>query len=158
MRIALIGKDKFLKLMLPEMPIGSYWLTDITDETEKKLINVEGRNGKWQISSNKQVKIINLDAIDITNDEVKIKSVKNVIQETTNIEKNGIYSIAIGDLNNIYFLYCYPLTENSFKHLEINKRIKEIFIGKDEKNHIVYKNNFVSNIHARLALYDKGWI
>ncbi len=158
MRIALIGKDKFLKLMLPEIPVGSYWLTDKTDETEKKLINVEGKNGKWQILSNKQVKIINLDAIDITNDEVKIKLPQNAILETTNIEKNGIYSIAIGDLNNIYFLYCYPLTENSFKHLEINKRIKEIFIGRDEKNHIVYKNNLVSNIHARLALYDKGWI
>ena len=158
MRIALIGNDKLLKLILPEIPLGSYWITDNTGETEKKLLNVEGKDGKWQISSNKQVKIINPNAIDITNDEIKIKSVKNIVLEKANIEKNDIYGIAIGDLNNICFLYCYPLTENSFKHLEINKRTKEIFIGKDEKNHIVYKNILVSNIHARLALYDKGWI
>ena len=158
MRIALIGKDKYLKLILPEIPLGSYWINDNTEETEKKLINVEGKNGKWQISTNKLVKIINPKAVKITNDDVKIQNIPNMIIENTVIEKNGIYAIAIGDLNNLYFLYCYPLVENNFKHLEISKKTNEIFIGKGEKNHIVYKNNLVSNTHARLVLYDKNWI
>ena len=158
MRIALIGKDKFLKLILPEIPLGSYWINDNTEETERKLINVEGKNGKWQISTNRLVKIINPKAVKITNDDVKIQTIPDMILENTIIEKNGIYAIAIGDLSNLYFLYCYPLVENNFKHLEINKKTNEIFIGKGEKNHIVYKNNLVSNTHARLVLYDKNWI
>ena len=158
MRIALIGKNKFLKLILPEIPIGSYWIADNTGETEIKLINVEGKNGKWKISTNRLVKIINPKAVKITNDDVKIQNIPNMILESTAIDKNGIYAIAIGDLNNLYFLYCYPLIENNFKHLEINKKTNEIFIGKGEKNHIVYKNNLVSNTHARLVLYDKNWI
>ena len=158
MRIALIGKDKFLKLVLPEVPRGSYWINDNTEETEKKLVNVEGKNGKWQISTNKLVKIINPKAVKITNDDVKIQTIPNMILENTVVEKNGIYVIAIGDLNNLYFIYCYPLVENNFKQLEINKKTKEIFIGKGEKNDIVYKNSLISNTHARLVLYDKRWI
>ena len=158
MRIALIGKDKFLKLILPEIPIGSYWINDNTEGTERKLINVEGKNGKWQISTNKLVKIINPKAVKITNDDVKIQNIPNMILESTAIDKNGIYAITIGDLNDLYFLYCYPLVENDFKHFRIGKKVNEIFIGKGEKNHIVYNQSLVSNTHARLVLYDKNWI
>ena len=160
MRIALIGKNKFLKMTLPEIPIGSYWISDneTLDETDKKLVNIEGKNGKWQIVTNRLIKIINPNSIIITNDDIKIKSQGDVILDKIILEEYGTYAIAIGDLNNIYFIHCYPLVENSFKHLAINNNIKEIFIGKSEKNHIVYKNKLVSNTHVRLVLYDQNWI
>ena len=158
MRIALIGKDKFLKLALPEIPIGSYWISDDSGITEKKLVNVEGKNGKWQINTNRQIKIINPNAISITNDSITIKSHKEVVLDKAILEEYGMYALAIGDLTNIFVLYCYPLMDNSFKHLSINNNVKEIFIGKSEKNQIIYKNNLVSNTHARLVLYDQNWI
>ena len=158
MRIALIGKDKFLKLALPEIPIGSYWINDNTGETEKKLVNIEGKNGRWQITTNRLIKIINPNAISITNDSVKIKSQGNIILDKAVLEEYGTYAIAIGDLSNIYFVYCYPLVENNFMHLAIDSKIKEIFIGKGEKNYLIYKNNLVSNTHTRLVLYNQNWI
>ena len=158
MRIALIGKDKFLKLALPEIPMGSYWINDFSGENEKKLVNVEGKNGKWQIVTNRLVKIINPNAIDITSDEVKIKTQKDIILDKAILEENGFYAIAIGDLSKIYILYCYPLVDTNFKHFSINNSVKEIFIGKSEKNQIIYNNNLIANTHTRLVLYNKNWI
>ena len=158
MRIALIGKDKFLKLALPEIPMGSYWINDSSGENEKKLVNVEGKNGKWQIVTNRLVKILNPNVIDITSDEVKIKTQKDSILDKAILEENGVYAIAIGDLNNIYILYCYPLVETNFKHFSINNNITEIFIGKSEKNQITYNNNLTAHTHTRLVLYNNNWI
>ena len=160
MRVALIGKGKFLKISLPEFPVGSYWISDNNniDEIEKKLINIEGKNGKWQIVTNRMIKIINPNSVKITNDEITLKSHGDIILDKIVLEEYGTYAIAIGDLSNIYFLYCYPLIENNFKQLAINKSIKEIFIGKGEKNQIIYKNNLVSSTHCRLVQYNDNWI
>ena len=160
MRVALIGKNKFLKLALPEIPIGSYWISDNSnmDETEKKLVNISAKNGKWQIVTNRIVKIINPNAISIKNDNISLKPQEEMIIDKVILEENKTYAIALGDVNNIYFLHCYPLIENNFKHLSINKRTKEIFIGKGEKNNIIYNNKLVSNIHSRLVLYNQNWI
>ena len=81
MRIALIGKNKFLKLDLPEIQLGSYWISDNNgiDGTERKLINIEGKNGKWQIITNKVIKNINPNFINITNDNVEIRAQGDII-------------------------------------------------------------------------------
>ena len=58
MQIALIGKDTLYKLSLPKTVIGNYWLTDQNKKNEKKLINVEGKNGKWQLIINERTNVI----------------------------------------------------------------------------------------------------
>ena len=160
MRVALIGKNKFLKVALPEIPEGSYWISDKknADDIEKKLINIEAKNGKWQIVTNRLVKLINPNAISISNDNVIVKRQEELIIDKIELEEYRTYAIAIGDIQNIFFIYCYPLIEDNFIHISIDKNIKEILIGKSEKNHIVYKNNLVSNTHTRLILYNDNWI
>ena len=57
--VTLIGNKAIHKLKLPQVVTGNYWLTDKSSENEKKLINIEGKNGNWQIISNNYVQVIN---------------------------------------------------------------------------------------------------
>ena len=65
MQIALIGKNTLYKLSLPKNVEGNYWLTDHKEKNEKKLINVEGKDGKWHLVTNNQTNVIDLKFIDI---------------------------------------------------------------------------------------------
>ena len=65
MQLTLIGKNTLYKLSLPRVVEGNYWLTDHKKKNERKLINVEGKNGKWQLVNNPQTKIIDLKFIEI---------------------------------------------------------------------------------------------
>mgnify|MGYP003378794569 FL=1 len=56
MRITLIGKNTLYELSLPKTVEGNYWLTDQKGINEKKLINVEGREGKWKLVPNDKTK------------------------------------------------------------------------------------------------------
>ena len=49
MIVALIGKNKMLKTNLPKFTIGNY---AINDENGRKIINIESKNGNWQIVNN----------------------------------------------------------------------------------------------------------
>lgn len=49
MIVTLIGKNTIYKTRLPKAAIGNYW---ITGENGKKLVNIEGKLGKWKITSN----------------------------------------------------------------------------------------------------------
>ena len=53
MIVTLIGKNVLYKTKLPKVTIGNYW---ITGENDKKLINIEGKNGNWKITSNNLLK------------------------------------------------------------------------------------------------------
>ena len=136
MRIALIGKDKFLKLILPEIPLGSYWINDNTEETERKLINVEGKNGKWQISTNRLVKMASKTPI--------------VVEESRNIiffplkstrEKNNIW-ISFNNLdtytkdNNktIFTFKCGKLISLNFSYYIIDNQVTRSLILDYELN------------------------
>ena len=47
----LVGKNSIYKINLPQTTIGNYWISDKSGEIEKKLINIEGKDGNWQITS-----------------------------------------------------------------------------------------------------------
>lgn len=48
MLVALISKYYISKITLPDIVYGNYWLTD-KENSNKNLINIEGRDGEWQI-------------------------------------------------------------------------------------------------------------
>ena len=68
------------KITLPEFIRGNY---SISNENDKKLINIEAINGKWQVNKNKNFKIIapkeikNIKNYRIMND-YKVKSLDNI--------------------------------------------------------------------------------
>ncbi len=154
--VTLIGKESIYKIRLPKEPIGNYWLKDRNSDVEKKLINIEGRNGKWQIITDKNVKAINPKALNIEDDSIKIMSKNDIVTDKIILKEHNMYGLCIGSMENFYIVYCMPAFETSFEHLVI-KNTQEIYIGKSEKNHIVYKNALVSNIHARIFRDGNLW-
>ena len=60
LQVTLIGKNSMHKIVLPAVASGNYWLSDKNGNKEKKLINVDGSDGVWQISTNNFSKIIDL--------------------------------------------------------------------------------------------------
>ena len=60
MIVTLIGKNVLYKTKLPKVAMGNYW---ISDENDKKLINIEGDGRSWKVVGNNNVKIIKPKAI-----------------------------------------------------------------------------------------------
>ena len=157
MLVTLIGKSGIHKIVLPKTPIGNYWLCDNTHDKKTNLINIEGKNGNWQIITNKFVKAINPRPLVIENDKIKITPETEVVTEKIILKEYNLYGVCIGDIENFYIVYCAPTYENNFSQLRI-RNTNEILIGKSEKNHIVYNNKLVSNTHARIIFDDHNWI
>ena len=78
MIVTLIGKNVLYKTKLPKVAMGNYW---ITDENDKKLINIEGDGRTWKIIGNNNVKIIKPKSITSLNVAKITQSSQNLIEE-----------------------------------------------------------------------------
>ena len=58
MQVMLIGKNKVHKIVLPQVAIGDYWITDDNGDFEKKLVNIKGTGECWKISSDKYAEVL----------------------------------------------------------------------------------------------------
>lgn len=156
MLVTLIRKKSIHKIVLPKNPIGNYWISDTSGEKEKKLVNIEGKSENWQIMSNNYVRIINPKYVNITKNGIQVKQgTENVIDKMI-LKEYGMCVISLGNTNELCILYCSPVYENNFIHLDI-KNTKEIYIGSNEENDIVYKNALVENTHARIFYDNNRW-
>ena len=156
MLVTLIGKEQLFSVVLPQNKVGSYWICDNTSEIEKKLVNIEGKNDTWQISTNRNLKIINPKAIKIDTNEIKVQSGEEIFLDKIILKEYGLYPIAIGEINNIYYIYVSPVYEKELHQIEI-KNQKEFYIGSGNKNQIIYKNALVSDIHTRIVKNGQNW-
>ncbi len=151
MIVTLVGKNSLYKTKLPEITMGNYW---ITDENEKKIVNIEGKNGGWEITSNDSMKIIDLkDPTSIIwNKATKIskKVVDRIILKENSI--NYIYFKNIPD--TIFILFAFPSYENNFEHL-IMKESQKILIGSSDECHIRYISPLIKPKHARI-FFNRG--
>lgn len=153
--VTLIGKNSIHKVALPEIAVGNYWLSDKSSEVEKKLINIEGRNGSWQIVSNSYSKIINPRWIKANNEKAGNNFEPKVISKAilTNYSMNYI---SLGNSDELYILYCAPIYENNFERLEI-KSTSEVSIGSGKDNDIMYDNPLTKSKHARIFYFNGRW-
>ena len=157
MVLTLIGVKDIYKIVLPEVAIGNYWISDSRNGIKKELVNIEAQNGKWQISTNNFQKIINPVALDITNDNIKISQNNKIIIDRVELEINHTYYICLGDLNDLYILYCSSVYESNLYHLDVNNT-NEIYIGRGKDSHISYNHDLVATTHAKLSFYQSRWI
>lgn len=157
MLVTLIGKNLIYKIALPQTPIGNYWITDKNREDEKKLINIEGKNGKWQITSNNYAKIINPSAIRINKSEIIVEKSKEKIIDKVILSEYSMYAICLDNSDDIFILYCAPVYGEKYLHVDIENK-SEFLIGKSSNNDICYNNILVENNHARVYFYDGNWI
>ncbi len=157
MQVMLIGKNKVHKIVLPQVAIGDYWITDKNGDFEKKLVNIKGTGEYWKIRSDKYAEVLNPEEIELNNDKIRVLDSGKTVLEEVVLKEYNIYGITVGANKEFYLLCCNPVYEKNFIRLEI-KRLTEITIGYSENNSIVYTNKFVSNRHAKI-LYNNGrWI
>ena len=146
----LIGKNVMYKITLPEFIRGNY---SISNENDKKLINIEAINGKWQVNKNKNFKIIdpkeikNIKNYRIMND-YKVKSLDNIV-----LKEYSFHYILFNNSKDIWILYCAPTCEE-YIHLD-KKTSSEIIIGRNNVNHISFDNELIKERHARIY-YSNG--
>lgn len=154
MLVALIGKNRMYKIVLPQIAIGNYWLTDGT-EKERKLINIEGTNGKWHVTSNNSVKIIDKTAIKKIGNNISVDYNKKL--ERVILNEYDKYIIQFGSSEELFVLCCFPVCDNNLFHLELKNK-NQISIGSSGNNDILYNNELVSSIHAKLYFNNGNFI
>ena len=155
--VTLIGKNKINKLVLPETPIGNYWVVDKNEDKAKKLVNIEGIDGNWQVIGNNYVDVIDINSIEIKKNQIKVDRSKIIMNNRITLKEYAMCGIILKGINELFILYCSPIYEKNFTHLDI-KNSTEFFIGNGHHNHISYNNKMVANIHARIFFYDGRWM
>ncbi len=150
MLLTLIGKNTMDKLMLPKIAIGNYWLSD----REKKLINIEGRDGNWRLIINNSIDVIDLKTVQIENNILKAGS--KITSQDVILLEDEMYGIYFKETGRLFMLYSSPSYESNFRRFDI-KKTSEISIGNGIHNCISYSNKMVSLTHARLFLYEGRW-
>lgn len=136
MLVTLIGHEEMNKIVLPKLIVGNYWLGD---EKNNKIINIEGKNGQWEI-----INYNNINIKKCMDGEGNIHSENN----DAILKEHNIYVITNEKENKTYILYCAPVYER-FTHLKIKNNTK-ITIGSDRSNDISYNNIFVADRHAQI--------
>ncbi len=154
MLVVLIGKSEIHKMILPQVPSGNYIINH--KNKNERLIEIEAQDGKWQITSDKLVRILNPKCLNITNNEINITSNTPFLSRVT-LKEYDVYEIMIEDAKSLYILCCLPVYEENWSYLNI-KYTKEITIGKNSINQIAYKNDLVSDTHARIFLNNGKWM
>lgn len=139
MIVYLIKKSGLTSLKLPFNVQGNYWLSYEENRENINLINIEATDGKWVAKSN-------ADAI-IGNDGVGAKIVI--------LENYRLYTLKTPKEN--MYVFVLPINDKSFGKYIFSGQ-GEISIGKTDNNQIVYKNNMISNVHAKITKTDKGYI
>lgn len=157
MQVTLIGKKSLYKVVLPKVPIGNYWITDNSKEKKRRLVNIEGKDGKWQIKTDGNVNVINPRALNIEGDRISINNNAYLFSDSLILKEYSMYAISFGNLSDIYFLYCSPVFEDNIKQLKINTN-SEFYIGRDRSCNIRYDNILVADIHARIFKLNGRWL
>lgn len=152
MLVALIGKNRMYKIVLPQIAVGNYWLTD-GSEQERKLINIEGISGKWYITSNSNFRIVDKVAVEFLEDDTINVDYKRKLFRVA-LNEYDKYIVQFGDSTELFALCCLPVCDSNLFHLEIKNKT-ELTIGKSKTADIIYYNDFLSNIHA-ILLYNNG--
>ena len=154
MKVYLIGKNIMYKLNLPQTVEGNYWLTD---DKDRKLINIEGLDKEWQVINDNYLDIFDFNIIDVNNDNIKLDINKAERRNTIPLKEYQTYGIVFKNLEELFILYCEPTFEEKITELNI-KNVNEITIGNGVNNLISYSNKMVSNKHAKIYLYEGRWM
>lgn len=153
MVVTLIGKDTIYKTKLPTIVSGSYW---ITGKNDKRLINIEEKNNCWTISSNKNMKIVRnrINNGKYDNFSQMLHDSENFVDKIVLKDYSSFFVIFSKKFNEeLFVLYCSPTFEENYKQLFVNTS-KDIYIGSDPNNDIIYNNKLVKKRHARI-FFDK---
>lgn len=150
MIVTLINKEHIHSITLPEKIQGQYWLYDSHSGSTRKLVGIEGANGEWILKSNKDVKVLDYSGHPIRNTVLQPLSIYNLAVEGHAHDQH--------DHHDKTLVFTEPNTEDrqTFTKFLVDKDM-DIHIGRNEQNHIVLSNQFVSASHAKLTFFNGQW-
>ena len=155
MVVTLLGKNLMYKLSLPQVAVGNYWLSDREGEKGRKLINIQGIDGEWQIINSNVVEVMDFKIID--REKNNMRKNEKQIGESVVLEEYEMYGIRFRGTEELFILYCSPTYEDNLIHLDIRKKA-DIYIGKGVHNQIVYTNKMMANTQAQIFQYEGRWM
>lgn len=138
MQLTLIQKQRISRLVLSAKANGQFWITSINeDDNRKKLITVEGVDGRWVLKSNQKAEIRD-------SQNQKLKSIV--------VEPMNFYNLADLQTGETHLLFSEPVTEDRkvFRKMLFHDGAT-ITIGRDEENSLVYGSRFASARHAEIV-------
>lgn len=141
MIVGLIKENVISQTVLPNKIVGNYWVKDIANNEEEKIINIESLNGKWCLLSNSKYTIVE----------------NNQEKEHTYLNDYSFYLLKDKINNKYILLYCSPVCDTTYKKYNINN-LNDIIIGNSNDNHIYYSNFGIDKIHARIVFNNNKYI
>ena len=147
MLVTLICEEKIFSIHLPEKIAGKYWiLDDDRPMGNNGLLAVEAddANNCWVVRGSKKQKLYN-------ENQLEIKELK--------LEEGKLYPLILGQGGKVTFLFVEGSTEDrgKYKKYEVNQNFT-FGIGRENDNHIIVGNPYVSAHHAQLSYMDGHWI
>lgn len=156
MQVSLIGKNSINRINLPRNPLGNYCFSSKTTSEENIAIYIDGINRNWQITSNNYVKIVDPTSLIITDNNIEINQENKKFLDKIILKENGMYAICLGNMEEVFILYCAPICDDSFIHLNIINT-NEITIGSSKDSMIFYNNSIVAHTHSKIFRENGNW-
>lgn len=157
MLVVLIGGGKMHKIILPQVPSGNYVINDNNENLDKRLIEIEAQDGKWQVVSDYNARILNNKYVTVKEDQIEVMNSPEIFIKKVILKEYDMYALWIDNFKMVYILCCLPAyDENNWTCLEIKNN--QINIGRDNYNQICYKNNLVASKHAQIFQNNGRWI
>ena len=145
MTLTLIKRDRLHSLQLPEKIKGQYWLSDIINNSSRRLLEVEALGGQWQLRGS-----ANAYPLSDTGKGARTLPLRpgSLTQVYLPKERQNALLVAEEDTEDRLNFHKYVLQTNQGL---------EIIIGRDSGSGIVYSDQRVSDPHASLLYLNGHW-
>ncbi len=139
MRLYVLEKDKLHKFDLPPVIEGSF-LFSYKQGSLEKIINIEAVDNTWQLISNGNIDVVS----------------NGIAQPGTVLREYNHYSLQTIGEKELISAYVYPSLEK--EHIKLSTMgLNTITVGKSGATNIVYKNDFLLDIHTSFNLENNVW-
>ena len=134
MNIYFYDKNKIINFSLPSKKIGNFWLAD---ENDKNIVNINGEDGKWVLTGNKDINILG-----------NVENGKVVFKENT-------YFVVSKD-NEKRLIYVNYVNDTTFDGYAITEGVP-FKLGKGSTCDIIAKNPYLQDEHMVFLFENNKW-
>ncbi len=134
MNIYFYDKNKVINFSLPNKKIGNFWLAD---ENGKNIVNINGEEGKWALSGNKDINILG----NVENGKVVFK-------------ENSYF--VVSKENDKRLMYVNSSNDSTYDGYVVTEGVP-FKLGKGATCDIIAKNPYLQDEHMELLFENNKW-
>lgn len=140
MIVTLLTVKSVSTLALPKKVRGKFYLISNDDDNVSYRFSIEAVEEKWILKANQNISLYGMDGKE---------------QEKVVLLPMQIYTVGNGGA--VLYVEADTADRKRYRKIRLYEN-EEVSIGRNEQNMIVYKNNFVSNLHTRIFQENGEWI